>query len=286
MKKITKEELKEILEQHKLWLRSDGKECKRADLSSVNLTDADLTRANLRFAVLTRANLTGVNLYGADLIGASLTDADLTRVNLSDANLTRANLTHANLSGVDLSDADLAGADLTCANLIGADLTGANLYCVNLTHANLSSADLTRADLAGADLSDADLTDADLTDASLTLATLTDTIFNKKEQCRKGIVLTEPNVGYKKASGGKIITLEIPVGAKVFSINNNKRRTNKVKVIDMQGETELSSCYDNKFKYHVGDEIEIEDFDERYYVECSTGIHFFLTREEAEKYFD
>ena len=272
MKKITKEELKEILEQHKLWLRSDGKECKRADLSSVNLTDADLTRANLRFAVLRRANLTGVNLYGADLIGAYLTDANLTRVNLSDANLTRANLTHANLSGVDLSDADLAGADLTCANLRCANLTHANLYCVDLTYANLRRADLTRADLAGADLTDADLTNADLTD----------TILDENEQCRKGIVLTEPMTGYKKASGGKIITLEIPVGAKVFSINNNKRRANKAKVIDMQGETELSSCYDNKFKYHVGDEIDIIDFDDNYNVECSTGIHFFLTREEAE----
>ena len=91
-------------------------------------------------------------------------------------------------------------------------------------------------------------------------------------------------IGYKIACGGKIITLEIPIGAKVFSINNYKRRTNKAKVINMQGETELSSCYDADFKYHVGDEIDIIDFDERYNVECSTGIHFFLTREEAEKY--
>ena len=50
----------------------------------------------------------------------------------------------------------------------------------------------------------------------------------------------------------------------------------------MQGETELSSIHDNNFKYHVGDEIEIKDFDDNYNVECSTGIHFFLTREEAE----
>ena len=97
-------------------------------------------------------------------------------------------------------------------------------------------------------------------------------------------MLTEPITVYKKSDEGKIITLEIPIGAKVFSINNNKRRTNKVKVIDMQGETELSSIHDNDFKYHVGDEIEITDFNERYNVECSTGIHFFLTREEAEKY--
>ena len=42
--------------------------------------------------------------------------------------------------------------------------------------------------------------------------------------------------------------------------------------------------YDKKFKYPVGDEIDIIDFDENYNVECSTGIHFFLTRDEAEKF--
>jgi hypothetical protein len=219
MEKITEQELKTILEQHKLWLDSNKKEGKRADLSSADLR-------------------------GADLRGADLTDANLT-------------------------GADLIGADLTGVDLSGANLTGACLYRANLTGADLRRANLTGADLFGADL---------------TCAILTDTILDDKEQCRKGIVLTEPIVGYKKSNEDKIITLEIPVGAKIFSINNYKRRTNKCNVIDMQGETELSSCYDTNFKYHVGDEIDITDFDERYNVECCGGIHFFLTREEAEEY--
>ena len=143
-------------------------------------------------------------------------------------------------------------------------------------------ADLSGADLSDADLTGADLSGADLINSELEYTNLTNTILDEKEQCRKGIVLTEPMIGYKKARGGKIITLEIPIGAKVFSINNNKRRTNKTKVIDMQGETELSSWFNTNFKYHVGDEIEIEDFDERYCVECGEGVHFFLTRKEAE----
>jgi hypothetical protein len=234
MEKITEKEPKTIIEQHKLWLNSNGKEGKRA-----NLSDADLRGADLRGADLTDANLYRANLAYADLRGADLRGADLT-----DANLYRANLAYANLRGANLYRANLRGADLTWA-----DLTGANLY--------------------GADLSGVDLTD---------------TILDEKEQCRKGITLTEPMIGYKKSDECKIITLEIPIGAKVFSINNNKRRTNKVKVIDMQGETELSSMHDIDFKYHVGDEIEIEDFDENYNIECGEGIHFFLTREEAEKY--
>ena len=232
MKKIAKEELKEILEQHKLWLDSDGKKGKRAYLSSVNL----------RYATLTDANLTMADLSGADL--------------------TFADLTSANLTGADLTDVDLSFAHLTRADLTNTDLSGANLTGANLTSASLTDAVLTDADLSGADL--------------------TDTILDDKEQCRKGIILTEPMTGYKKSDEGKIITLEIPIFAKVFSINNNKRRTNKAKVIDMQGETELSSWYNTNFKYHVGDEIEITDFDENYNVECAEGVHFFLTRKEAE----
>ena len=237
MKKITKKELKTILEQHKLWLDSNEKEGKCADL-----TDADL-----RFA----------NLYGAYLTGADLRGSNLNFANLRRADLTSADLSHTNLTSVDLSGADLR-------------------------YANLTDTDLSRADLAFANLSDANLSGADLICVDLELADLTDTILDENEQCRKGVVLTESMIGYKKSDEGKIITLEIPIGAKVFSINNNNRRTNKAKVIDMQGEPELSSWYDTNFKYHVGDEIEIEDFDERYNVECGAGVHFFLTRKEAE----
>jgi hypothetical protein len=264
MKKITKKELKTILEQHELWLVSNEKEGNRADLSGANLTSSDLSGANL-----TSSDLTGADLSDADLFGADLTGANLSGANLTCAHLTRADLTDANLTGANLRRADLRGADLRFANLRGADLT-----CTNLTCVNLYGADLTRADLSG----------ADLINSELEYTNLTDTILDDKEQCRKGIVLTEPITGYKKAYSGKIITLEIPIGAKVFSINNNKRRTNKAKVIDMQGETELSSWYNTNFKYHVGDEIEIEDFDENYNIECAEGLHFFLTRKEAEKY--
>ena len=249
MEKITKKELKTILEQHTLWLDSNEKEGKRAILYGANLTCVDLSGANLSGADLYRTILTGANLSFADLTGADLTDADLYG---------------ADLTGVDLTGADLTGVDLTGAHLIDSDLTSAYLYGANLTRANLTSANLYGAILMGADL--------------------TETILDDKEQCRKGIVLTEPMIGYKKSGEGKIITLEIPIGAKVFSINNDKRRTNKCKVIDMQGETELCSIYYADFKYHVGDEIEIKDFGENYNIECGVGIHFFLTRDEAENY--
>jgi hypothetical protein len=93
-------ELKEILDQHQLWYKTNGVQGKRANLTGANLTRADLTGADL-----TGADLTGADLTGADLTGADLTDANLEGANLSGANLWGANLSDADLEYVYLKDA-------------------------------------------------------------------------------------------------------------------------------------------------------------------------------------
>ena len=110
--------LKEILDQHQLWIESNGVQGKCADLEDARLDGANLINADLEGAILCiadlwGANLTGAKLTGANLYGANLSDASLTGANLSGANLTYTNLGYANLIG---------------ANLIGANLEGANLY--------------------------------------------------------------------------------------------------------------------------------------------------------------
>ena len=101
MRKISKEELSEILKQHKIWLESDRKLGSRADLSG-----ADLSRANL-----SEADLSGADLSYGDLEGANLHYAKLYHANLSGANLSAANLEGADLEGANLSGANLSGAD-------------------------------------------------------------------------------------------------------------------------------------------------------------------------------
>ena len=127
---MNKDQLAEILEQHRKWLYDDGGE--RANLSGANLRDANLSGANLR-----DANLSGADLYGANLIDANLRGADLSDANLSGANLRDANLYGANLRGANLRDADLSGANLRGADLYGANLRDADLYGANLRGAKL-----------------------------------------------------------------------------------------------------------------------------------------------------
>jgi hypothetical protein len=77
---MNQEELDQILTDHRLWLSTDGKLGKRADLRRADLCRADLQEVDLRWADLFKANLRGANLRGANLTDANLSDTDLREV--------------------------------------------------------------------------------------------------------------------------------------------------------------------------------------------------------------
>ena len=92
-------EFAELLDQHRLWLESGGKEGARGDFSGVNLAEADLTGLNLQGALLQKVNLRGADLSMANLRGANLVEADLRDANLLGTEFSGANLMGANLYG-------------------------------------------------------------------------------------------------------------------------------------------------------------------------------------------
>ena len=51
VREFSEDELKEILDAHKRWLESEGKESKQANLQGANLQEASLQRANLQKAM-------------------------------------------------------------------------------------------------------------------------------------------------------------------------------------------------------------------------------------------
>lgn len=172
LRKITKEELREILTDHKNWLVSNGKVGINADLSKTylarnNLYGTNLNGADMHGAFLYNANLSRADLGRANLSGADLRSAFLHSINLSCANLVIADLSKADLYEVDMINADLRGANMCSANLSDANLSDANLSFTNLSNANLSGANLSDANLSGADLSDANLSGANLGSTSL-----------------------------------------------------------------------------------------------------------------------
>ena len=124
--------IKEILEQHKIWIVSFGREGIKADLRGADLSDANFSDANLSYASLSDADFSDAILIDANLSDANLNGANLNGANLIGANLSDASLRGADLRGADFSDANLRNADLSDADLRGADLSGADLHGANL----------------------------------------------------------------------------------------------------------------------------------------------------------
>ena len=204
----------------------------------------------------------------------------------------RADLHNADLRDADLHGAVLRGANLRNAVLYNANLSGADLYRANLCDANLSDANLRYANLRGADLSGADLHNADLRGANLSGANLS----GAKGAPYVPMVCPEEGdfIGWKKAQGNKdkvIVKLHIPFDAKRSSSTTRKCRCSKAEVIAIYnldgteaGETTCHSVYDNSFIYEVGKTVEVTNFSEDRWDECATGIHFFISRQEAIDY--
>ena len=194
------------------------------------------------------------------------------RPKLSGANLGGANLGGANLGGANLRGADLRGADLGGADLSESNLRGANLCEANLGGANLSGANLGGANLRGANLSDAVGIELALARAS-------------------HLPSDGPVVGWKKLANGKIAKLQIPAKAKRSHGASRKCRASEAKVLaifETYGRTEAKSGvsqHDSRFIYVVGETVKpTEPFNEDRWDECTSGIHFFITRIEAENY--
>ena len=183
-----------------------------------------------------------------------------------------------------LSDEGGARAYLRDANLYGADLHGADLH----------GTDLRDADLHGADLRDADLRDADLRDAYLRDAYLRGAYLRGAEAIPAYIaasLMACPEegavIGWKKGSNQTLVKLSIPVEARRSSATTRKCRAEYADVVaiyDAYGRPICEAYSDRGGHYVVGERVFPDSWDENRWNECSHGIHFFITRKEAEDY--
>jgi hypothetical protein len=191
-----------------------------------------------------------------------------------------------NLSYADLSYADLSSANLSSANLSSANLRSANLSSANLSYANLSYADLSYADLNYADLSSADLSSANLSSANLSYANLRSAIniTDKLAIAQFQFIPTDgPFIGWKKCQNGVIVKLCVSKSAQRSHGTERKCRASQVKVLEVFGASEGISSYDPSVIYRKGKLVKcVAPFDTNRWDTCASGIHFYLTREEAE----
>ena len=161
-------------------------------------------------------------------------------------------------------------ANLTRAYLYGAELTRAYLYGAELTGANLSGANLTRAELTGANLTRAEL----------------DRLIALRRICPE----TGSFTAWKRLRDDLIAQLEIPAKAKrIGGLIGRKCRAESAKVIAIwKGKKKVRegfSTHDGAFRYVVGKVVKpAKPYSDDARIECASGIHFFMSRLEAEEY--
>jgi hypothetical protein len=206
-----------------------------------------------------KSRYSGSILFSHSVVGNTLA------ITLALALSTRANLNGANLSGANLYGADFGGADLS-----GADLYGANLYGANLNGANLSGANLYGADLSGADLSGADLYGANNIDLVIAQTRI--------------LPDTGDVVGWKKCKNGVIVKLLIKSETERCHAFGRKCRAERATVLEVYGAGKGVSQHDGKTEYVKDQDVICDVWGKDWTVECSGGIHFFITRIEAENY--
>lgn len=179
LRKISDGELATILELHKQWFDSRGREGTRADLSRVDLSRRNLSNVLLQRANLSGANLEGAILRGANLFRANLSGAILNDVQLQDAFLARVNLTAAHMRRADLSheklclgEAEFADTDMTGATLINRDFHGSNLQGAIFENSIIAGCDFEQADAEGANFAGAKLQECNFRGTNLAGADL------------------------------------------------------------------------------------------------------------------
>lgn len=187
--------------------------------------------------------------------------------------------------GAGLCGADLTNVTLRGANLYGARLYRTRLYKADLRGANLSEADLSEAELSEAELSGANLYRAELRGTNLNGASTANALFISLQCPEEGSFIAW------KRCGKHIVKLQVTETAKRSSATSRKCRCSEALVLDIQKEdgspsglTEIKSSYDPSFIYRVGEVARVDDFNEDRWNECSAGIHFFITRDEAVYY--
>lgn len=200
------------------------------------------------------------------------------------------------LSGVDLSHMDFALSSFQNTVLDGVNFENSSVENAlfdgcSMRGANFKNAKMVTASFRYCDMRECNIEGADLFGAVLEYANLEDVVSNADT---KWFRLHCPETGaflaYKKCVNDRMVQLLVPADAKRTSATLPSCRCNKAKVLTIksfdfkENFDEAWSLVDENFVYKKGEWVEVKDFNEDRWQDSTTGIHFWLTRAEAEAY--
>lgn len=201
-------------------------------------------------------DLTGMDLSGMDFILSSFQNTVLDRVNFESSSVENSLFDGCSLHGVNFKNANLKTASFRYCDLRESNIEGANLFGAVLEFAKLDG-----------------------------IISNEDTKWFRLHCPETGAFL-----GYKKCVNDRMVQLLVPADAKRTSATLPSCRCNKAKVLTIksfdfkENFDEAWSLVDENFVYKRGQWVEVKDFNENRWQDSTTGIHFWMTRKEAENY--
>ena len=271
--------LDKVIESHELWVGTNGREGRWANFCSCNLDGEELRHADLRGASFLRTHAKNTDFEHSDLSFAVFEDADISYSKFRGATLKSASLSNAEAAYSDFSFAEMRDTYCLYGNFKEAMFYDATIDNAFFDHANLKDAVFDRAQVT---------------------ATFegTQNIPWLPMYCpEEGSFIAWKKCDYyidNEPTENCIVKLLIPEDAKRSSALTSERkcRASAVKVLeiqDMEGnklpdDTIARSMYDWRVTYKVGETLYEPRFDTNRWKVCAPGLHFFMSRHEAETY--
>lgn len=215
-------------------------------------------------------DLSHISFNACDFIGGSFANTDL-----------HSSYFNSNLSNVSFGFCDMEDCTLS--------------FSSNIENGYLTHCDLSNTRIAG-QFTNCSFYSCNFFKAELGNSTFKKCNFGYNNQYYFSKCPTEGSfIGYKKAHSMVderecIIKLKITENALRSSATSNKCRCSRAKVLSIkdlytnENILKAHSSFDESFIYEVGKTVVSNSFNENRWEECSNGIHFFMTEEEAKMY--
>lgn len=297
-------DIKDALELHQKWLKLEkgGKRAcfSREDLRKVDFSDYDIigisfTSSNLERQMFENKTINNCCFTNANLRHTQFVNCEITCTQFNNAYAFDTSFKCVVFKRMtfytDLSHAFFENCIFINCMFDNQNISSTPFLCCTFDKCDFVSANMQNIWLTKCKLIDCDLQGANLIGAKIEKCQFKDIIVDAYTQ---GYCLVCPEegsfIGYKKC-GSLIVKLLITEDALRSSATTRKCRCSKARVLSIThfdgsdaGIIEVPSDYDPDFVYRVGKRVEVPTFDKNRWEECSEGIHFFITREEAVNY--
>lgn len=163
VRKLSQEEVEQIIAKHEQWIASNEEDGKRAnfsycDLSNLELVKRDLAYANFSMSVCYKTNFSGSKFDYVDFTASKCEDANFTNTYchhtiFTNGYFTNANFSHSSIDAAVFIDSNCIDVNFKVASCQGTNFTNANCtranFFTNMTQGiNFKNANLTEADIS------------------------------------------------------------------------------------------------------------------------------------------